>query len=188
MTIFVKAFDRGALMVVLDELDHRIMEILHDNARVTNAELAQLAGSSEPTVRRRVDRLVKNEVIRIVAVTPPFQLGYEVIAILGLRIDHTHLSEIEAALAALPEIRFAGITLGTYDVLVEAWFHSNQELLAFLHEQVSRIPGIHHIESLQVAKMVKYTYDWGVGEIGRPGQTAADTGMSRRGEPAAASR
>ena len=60
----------------------------------------------------------------------------------------------------MPEIRFAGVTLGSYDVVAEAWFHSNDELLAFLHERLSKIAGIQRIESLQVAKMVKYTYDW----------------------------
>jgi len=57
-------------------------------------------------------------------------------------------------------IRFAGVTLGSYDVVGEAWFHNNEELLTFLHARLSPIVGIQRIESLQVAKMVKYTYDW----------------------------
>lgn len=147
-------------MIHLDELDHKIITVLQENARLPNAEVAAQVGSSEPTVRRRVDRLLKNEVIKIVAVAPPLQLGYQVVAILGIQIDHSHLSEIEKALYAMPEIRFAGVTLGSYDAVVEAWFHSNDALLAFLHERLSQIPGIQRIESLQVVKMVKYAYDW----------------------------
>ncbi len=147
-------------MVHLDELDHKIIAVLQENARLPNAAIAAQVGSSEPTVRRRVDRLLQESVIKIVAVASPFQLGYHVVAILGLQIDHSHLDQIEQALYAMPEIRFAGVTLGTYDVVVEAWFHSNDELLSFLHERLSKIAGIQRIESLQVAKMVKYTYDW----------------------------
>jgi Lrp/AsnC family transcriptional regulator for asnA, asnC and gidA len=61
----------------------------------------------------------------------------------------------------MPEIRFAGITLGTYDLVAEAWFRSNEELLAFLTDKLSAIPGIQRTESLQVLKMIKYAYDWG---------------------------
>ena len=113
-------------------------------------------------MRRRVERLLQKQVIKIVAVAPPFQLGYDIVAILGIQIDHSFMDEIEEALKMMPEIRFAGVTLGSYDVVVEAWFHSNTELLAFLHGRLSKIAGIQRIESLQVAKMIKYTYDWGV--------------------------
>lgn len=149
-------------VTVLDTLDHQIITILQENARLTNAEVAGRVGSTEPTVRRRVERLLQDQVIKIVAVAPPFQLGYHIVAILGIQIDHSVLDEIEGALRTMPEVRFAGVTLGTYDIVVEAWFHSNTELLAFLHERLSKISGIQRIELLQVVKMIKYTYDWGV--------------------------
>ena len=148
--------------ITLDALDHKIIAVLQENARQTNAEVAVQVSSSEPTVRRRVDRLLQHQVIKIVAIAPPFSLGYHVVAILGIQIDHSYLDEIQEALLAMPEIRFAGVTLGSYDVVTEVWFHSNKELLAFLHERLSKIPGIQRIESLQVAMMIKYAYDWGV--------------------------
>jgi len=146
----------------LDSLDHKIIAVLQENARLSNAEVAAQVGSSEPTVRRRVDRLLQHQVIKIVAVAPPFPLGYHVVAILGLQIDHSRLDEIQEALRTMPEIRFAGVTLGSYDVVTEVWFQNNAELLAFLHGRLSKIPGIQRIESLQVVKMIKYAYDWGV--------------------------
>jgi len=147
-------------MIQLDALDHRIVAVLQENARLTNTEIAAEVGSSEPTVRRRVERLLQNQIIKIVAVAAPFQLGYNVVAILGIQIDHSYLTQIEDALSAMPEIRFAGVTLGSYDVVAEAWFHSNEALLTFLNEQLSKIAGIQRIDTLQVAKMIKYTYDW----------------------------
>ncbi len=153
--------ESAAPLPVLDALDRKIIAVLQENARLSNAEVAALVGSSEPTVRRRVDRLLEDQTIKIVAVAPPFALGYDVVAVLGLQIDHSRLDEIQDALRAMPEIRFAGITLGSYDVVTEVWFQSNAALLAFLHERLSKIPGIQRIESLQVVKMVKYAYDWG---------------------------
>lgn len=150
------------ISIRLDALDHKIIAILQENGRLTNAEAAAQVGSSEPTVRRRIDRLLQHQVIKIVAVAPPFSLGYHVVAILGLQIDHSRLTEIQEALLAMPEIRFAGVTLGSYDVVTEAWFQNNADLLSFLHERLSKIAGIQRIESLQVVKMIKYAYDWGV--------------------------
>ena len=147
-------------MSELDALDRKIIAELEINARQTNAEIAAIVGSSEPTVRRRIERLIADQVIKIVAVATPFKLGYGVVAILGIQIDHRFMESIEAELSAMSEVRFAGITLGTYDVVVEAWFHSNEELLTFLRQRLSKIDGIGRIDSLQVAKMVKYTYDW----------------------------
>jgi Lrp/AsnC family transcriptional regulator for asnA, asnC and gidA len=145
----------------LDDLDRKIIAILQENARITNAEIARMVGSSEPTVRRRVEKLLDNQVIKLVAVAAPFPLGYDVIAILNIQIDHSQLDKIEEALLALPEIRFASVTFGSYDIVVEAWFANNGELLAFLHDKLGKIEGIQRIDSLQVAKMIKYTYDWG---------------------------
>ena len=121
-------------------------------------------GSSEPTVRRRVERLLAARRHQDRGRRQRrSRLGYHVVAILGLQIDHSHLDGIEEALLRrCPKIRFAGVTLGSYDVVVEAWFRDNEELLAFLHGRLSKIAGIQRIESLQVAKMIKYAYDWGV--------------------------
>ncbi|HEY3329739.1 MAG TPA: Lrp/AsnC family transcriptional regulator [Capsulimonadaceae bacterium] len=148
-------------MITLDDLDRKIIAELQQDARRTNADVARAVGSSEPTVRRRVDRLVSSGAIKIVAVATPLDLGYPIVAILGLQIDHSELDSVEAALSEMTEIHFAGVTLGTFDVVAEAWFQNNAELLAFLHGRLSKIPGIHRIESLQVVKMVKYAYDWG---------------------------
>jgi Lrp/AsnC family transcriptional regulator for asnA, asnC and gidA len=146
--------------MALDDLDRKIIALLQENARTPNAEIASLVGSSEPTVRRRVEKLLNDKVIKLVAVAEPFSLGYDVVAILNIQIDHGQLDTIECALLEMAEVRFAGVTFGSYDIVVEAWFNNNNSLLAFLHDKLSKIPGIQRVESLQVAKMIKYTYDW----------------------------
>lgn len=152
----------------LDELDRKLIALLQENARLTNKEIAGQLGSSEPTIRRRIDRLLEDGVFRIVAVASPFSLGYDVIAILGLQIDRTRQAQIEQTLKALPELRFIGLTLGSFDVMVEAWFRSNDDLLAFMSDKLSRIEGIRRVESWQVLKLAKYSYDWGEQPSARP--------------------
>ena len=79
--------ERGTVSIHdLDALDRQMLASLQETAWLTNHEIAGQTGSSEPTVRRRIDRLLAAQVIKIVAVASPFALG-PVVAILGLQID-----------------------------------------------------------------------------------------------------
>lgn len=145
----------------LDRLDREILAVLQEDARLTNRAIAARVGSSEPTVRRRIDRMLGAGAVKIVAVASPFALGYGVIAILGLQIDRGYQPQIEQALHALPEVRFVGLTIGSYDLILEAWLPGSEALLAFLSDQLGSLPGIQRVESWQVLKLSKYSYDWG---------------------------
>jgi Lrp/AsnC family transcriptional regulator, regulator for asnA, asnC and gidA len=149
----------------IDALDNRLIAILQDDARISQAELAEILGTSEATVRRRMMALINANVMKIAAVTNPFKLGFGLIVIMGLNVQHTHLRSVEAALAALPEVRFLGVTLGSYDLMLEAWFRSNDDLLRFMTATLVDIPGIASTHSYQVVKLSKYTYDWGKGAV-----------------------
>lgn len=145
----------------LDTLDRAILAVLQEDARLTHRAIAVRVGSSEPTVRRRLDRMLDAGLVKIVAVASPFALGYGVIAILGLQIDRAYQRQIEQALHALPEVRFVGLTIGSYDVILEVWLPSSEALLTFLSDQLGGLPGIQRAESWQVLKLSKYSYDWG---------------------------
>ena len=49
--------------VEMDDLDRRILKLLRPNARRSFASIARAVGVSEPTVRNRVDRLVRQGAI-----------------------------------------------------------------------------------------------------------------------------
>jgi Lrp/AsnC family transcriptional regulator for asnA, asnC and gidA len=153
----------------LDSLDRDILALLQEDARLPNRAIAVRVGSSEPTVRRRIDRMIEDGLIKIVAVASPFALGHTVMAILGLQIDRSYQSQIEEALCAIPEVRFVGLTLGSYDMIVEVWLPSTNALLEFLTDTISAVPGIQRAEAWQVLKLSKYSYDWGAQPSARSG-------------------
>jgi Lrp/AsnC family transcriptional regulator for asnA, asnC and gidA len=145
----------------IDALDTRIVTLLQKNARVTNADISKQVGVSEATVRRRIEKLLDKEVIRIQAVADPFKLGYAVIVIIGLWVDKGHLEDAEKYVCSLPEVRFVGMTMGSYDIMMEAWFRSRRELVQFVTQTLAAVPGIGRSEAFEVIKLSKYTYDWG---------------------------
>lgn len=154
-------------MTKLDSIDQKIVEFLQEDGYLSNVEIADRLGISEATVRRRRARLHENDVIRVVAVADPFKLGFEVMAIIGIQTSKNGLANVEAALTQMSEVRFLGVTLGAYDLILEAWFKSNDELLKFVTETLAGIEGITRTESFQIMRLSKYTYDWGKPEAAK---------------------
>ncbi|OGO66354.1 MAG: hypothetical protein A2Z45_05765 [Chloroflexi bacterium RBG_19FT_COMBO_55_16] len=145
----------------MDELDRKLISLLLANPDETNKALAQVLHASESTIRRRRQSLFDTGILRSTVVADPFRLGYTIMALIGMQIEHRFLNSIVKALLDLPGLRFIGLTLGRYDILTEAWFKSNEELLNFVTDVLGQIPGIQRTETLQVLKLVKYGYDWG---------------------------
>ncbi|MDR7419192.1 MAG: Lrp/AsnC family transcriptional regulator [Armatimonadota bacterium] len=152
---------RHTMPLQLDALDWKLIAVLQENACLTNKEIAARVGSSEPTVRRRVKRLLASGLVRIVAVVTPFDLGYRVVALLGILVDQSRLPEIAEALAAIPEVRFAGVTSGSYDIVAEVWFQNTEDLVEFISGRLRAIQGLQRVETIQVLKLIRYAYDWG---------------------------
>ena len=59
----------------LDQLDCQMIELLQKDGRISNTEIAKKIGMSEATVRTRLNRLIQEEFIQIVAVSNPIKAG-----------------------------------------------------------------------------------------------------------------
>ncbi|HTD02742.1 Lrp/AsnC family transcriptional regulator [Undibacterium sp.] len=76
-------------LIVLDELDKRILQQLQQDASLTNHELAARVHASPPTCLRRVKRLTEEKVIaRQVAIITPEKVGASLTAIVEITLDH----------------------------------------------------------------------------------------------------
>ncbi|HEY8024906.1 MAG TPA: Lrp/AsnC family transcriptional regulator [Burkholderiaceae bacterium] len=73
----------------LDDLDRRILNLLQDDASLSNLELAARVHASAPTCLRRVKRLTDAGIIaRQVALLAPDKLGPTLTAIVEITLDH----------------------------------------------------------------------------------------------------
>ena len=144
----------------LDDIDTRIVEAFRTNGRLSNSEAARVVGVSEATVRRRVDRLVDRRILKFAALTDPRMLGLTVEALIGLNVEPGSLESVGRSLAKMEEVRFLGLAMGALDVLVVARFPSLDAWLGFRSAQLGQIPGIQRVETFQIVKVLKRTYDW----------------------------
>lgn len=157
----------------VDELDRKIIACLQANGRETNTEIAVKLGVTESTVRKRIDRLIADGVMKITAVVNPLELNYPIVAIFGLSVVPRRVAAVGEELSQLAEFRFIGITVGAWDFVTEGWFSSIAEMHEFLNDKLWPVEGITRIEISHIIKMVRYAYDWGVSLEDRQSADAA---------------
>jgi Lrp/AsnC family transcriptional regulator for asnA, asnC and gidA len=152
--------DRRSLNGGLDEVSKAIIEQLQSDGRTSYATLAKKVGLSDAAVRVRVQRLLDNDVMQIVAVTDPLQLGFTRQAMVGIRADgDTQL--VADLLAAMSEVNYVVTTAGSFDLIIEVVCEDDDELLDLVSRQIRTLPGVVSTETFVYLKLNKQHYNWG---------------------------
>lgn len=146
--------------VTLDRVSKQIIEQLQQDGRKSYAAIAQEVGLSEPAVRQRVQRLLEAEVMQIVAVTDPLQLGFQRQALIGIRTAGD-LTEVAEMLTEIDEVDYVVTTAGSFDLLVEVVCEDDEHLLDVLNRQIRSLPTVTATETFVYLKLNKQLYDWG---------------------------
>ena len=71
----------------IDDINKAIIIELQKDGRRSYTAIADAVGLSEAAVRQRVQRLIDDGAMQIVAVTDPLRLGFRRMAMVGMRID-----------------------------------------------------------------------------------------------------
>ena len=139
----------------MDELDRNIISQLEKDGRASNAFIARESGVSEGTVRRRLKKLIDDEIINVVALPDPSKLGYESEALIGIQIDPDQVELAANKVAKLDHTRWVAMTTGTYDVFVWVTLPNPEALGRFIRIEIGAIEGVRRTETfvnLQVMK------------------------------------
>lgn len=150
--------DRKGLL--LDEVSKRIIEQLQEDGRRSYAAIGKAVRLSEAAVRQRVQRLITQGVMQIVAVTDPLMLGFRRQAMIGIKADGD-LEEVAARLSALPQAEYVVICAGSFDILIELLCEDDEQLISIVNNEVRAIPGVHGAETFVYLRLAKQTYAWG---------------------------
>lgn len=146
--------------VQLDDTDRRILALLRDEGRRPNAEIARTIGVSEPTVRKRLDRMLQNGVLKVLAVLNAAATGYSVDAIIGIRVQTGRMRSVGRQLAEIDQVAYVGYVTGSYDIIIEVLLRTRDELLQFLSSGFDHIDGIVASETFTVLNTEKFSYMW----------------------------
>ena len=146
--------------VVLDEVAKAIVRILQHDGRTPYATIAREVGLSEAAVRQRIQRLLDSDLVQIVAVTDPAQVGFTRQALIGISTTGDS-QRVADRLSALDEVSYVVSTTGRYDLLVEVVCTDDDHLLTLLQKTIRGTRGVTATETFQYLKLNKQRYDWG---------------------------
>lgn len=146
--------------VQLDATDEEIIRHLQLDGRRPYTQLAKAVGLSEAAVRQRVQRLLDQGVMQVVAVTDPMSVGLRRQAMVGIKV-HGDVRAVADALADMDEIVYVVLTAGPWDLLAEVVVASDEALLALLNDRIRTLPGVVSTETSIYLSLRKQTYQWG---------------------------
>jgi len=143
-----------------NRLDRRILELIQEDARISNADLAAQIGLSPSPCWRRVRALEERGVIsRYVTLVTPEAIGLPVNVWVRVTLDEQverRLEHFETAIVARPEVMECYLMTGESDYLLRVVVPDIAAYQAFLLDHLTRIEGIASIKSSFALKQVKY--------------------------------
>src|SRR5215213_8286780 len=115
----------------LDEVSKAIIDQLQQDGRRSYAAIGKVVGLSEAAVRQRVQRLIDNGVMQVVAVTDPLSLGLRRMAMIGLRTEGD-VSAITDKIGDFDDVDYVVETAGSFDILIEVVVEDDAALLELI--------------------------------------------------------
>ncbi len=143
-----------------DDVDKALVTALQRNGRESYAALAKIVGLSEAAVRQRVQRLLDDGAVQIVAVTDAMAMGFQRWAMIGI-VAEGDVRNVSDQLVEIEEIDYVVLCAGSFDILIEVVCEDDDRLLALLNDRVRSIPGVRSTETFVYLKLAKQTYAWG---------------------------
>lgn len=143
----------------LDRFDRKILEVLQDNGRLSNQELADRIGLSPSPCLRRVRALEEQGyLIAYRALLDAKKLGLSLMALIHISMDrHTpeRFAHFEAAIGALPEIMECLLITGQdADYQLKVIVRDMDAYQELLLNRITRITGVTGVHSSFVLRKV----------------------------------
>ncbi|MEM3090252.1 MAG: Lrp/AsnC family transcriptional regulator [Candidatus Bathyarchaeia archaeon] len=130
----------------MDELDLKILKLLEEDGRLTFMDIAKKLRLSESTIRKRVQALKENGVIkRFTVEIDPAKIGLNTVAIVGIDVDPPKLLEVSQKLCEFKEIRCVATSTGDHMIMTEIWTKDGRELTRLISEKIGPIEGVKKI-------------------------------------------
>jgi len=145
-----------------DPLNRQIITKLQQDGRTPYSAIARELGTSEGTVRNRVNQMIQAKVLSIIAVADPIALGNEGYALVALKLAaNGDPRTASRRLERLDEVTYILFAAGAYDLVVEVICPTHRELRDFLLEHCYGQPDIATVEPMMALAMYKSLLKWG---------------------------
>ncbi len=161
----------------LDDVDSALIEALQLNGRDSFRRIAGEVGVSEATIRARYQRLCDDGIVQVTAVTNPLGLGYDAMAMVGVRTSGPPEDAAEL-IDQVEEASYVVVAAGQFDLLVELVCVDRRHLLDVTN-RIRALDGVASTETFVYLELRKQLYDWGIRKT--PNEPPAVAGAGKGG-------
>lgn len=145
-------------MATIDSLDIALIRLLEQNAYQSSEVLARQLHVSPSTVRRRIRKLLRSDIMQIVAMVDPHKVGFPLVSVIAFDVAPDKLASALQKLASYSEVKWTSATSGRFDVWCIAMFRSTDELSGFVQHKLANIEGLNDSETCICFQVEKGRY------------------------------
>jgi Lrp/AsnC family leucine-responsive transcriptional regulator len=143
--------------MILDAIDYKLIQVLQNNARTTQSELAAAVGLSQPAVAERMKKLEQDGVIiGYSAYVDARKLGKDITAFIGVAIGHPKFNKAFAKkILAIPEVLECHLVTGQDSYLLKVKTENTGKLDELISIKLRTIPGVTRTQTMIVLSSIK---------------------------------
>lgn len=142
----------------VDALDHKIIEELGHDGRISNRQLATDLGVAEATIRTRIKRLQNEHLIQFTALTDFRMVGSPTLVLFGIHADPGRVPRLATELSELKTINCVIVLLGRFNLLATGLFSSMTEVDEVSRQSILPLKGVRRVETIVSMQQFKYDY------------------------------
>lgn len=147
-------------MIQLDQTDVRILQLLQNDARLTNKEIADKLGKTVTPIYERIKWMEQEGYIqRYVAVLDKNKIEKTLVAYTNVQLkEHSHpmLKAFERDIVKFDEVMECNHMTGIYDYLLKIVVKDMNEYQGFIVNKLAKLPNIGTVQSGFVMTEVKH--------------------------------
>ncbi|MBW2468075.1 MAG: Lrp/AsnC family transcriptional regulator, partial [Deltaproteobacteria bacterium] len=138
----------------LDSLDNQIIRLLTDDGRMPIGDMASRLNVTAPTIRSRIKNLEESGMLKVSGVIDPNEHPQMVTALVAMSIrSHGKMDQILDKIAGLPNVIWAGVSTGRYDIIAEVvCVEGRDELYRFTTKTILTIGNVIRSETFIMMK------------------------------------
>ena len=170
---------------MIDDIDRKILTILQQNARTSNAQIAREVGMAPSAILERIRKLETSGVIRgYEARLNPEALGLDLLAYVFVASDDL-VGEVTTAevLAGIPEVQEAHHIAGEDCFLLKVRVKDAKTLGRLLRERFGVLPSVRQTRTTVVLETIRESAQLPIGGSGGEAGRAVMVGPGVAGEP-----
>jgi Lrp/AsnC family transcriptional regulator for asnA, asnC and gidA len=144
-----------------DSTDRAIVDLLIQDGRMSCTEIARRIGHvSERSVRYRIDRMVKEGVIRVSAVVSPKAVGFPVTADVFIEVEPGRIMNVARKMMEFECVSYVACSTGETDVSIQIVAQNNDKLYDFVTQVIAQVPGVRKTTTVLLPVILKDVYQW----------------------------